>query len=390
MSRDSTEAEGTMSREDVRAAIERGAAVVEQARAEGDPRREAKAHAEIAALHTMLGAFDEATAAMRAAVACGQAAWDADGELSREELRALGESPVKRSIPWARHRYGLARLLGRDPATRDEARALYDTVANLMRAYHGYEPSEALRTLYVQCYERSIELAVEEEDFAAASILAAIMAQELESWPEAKPALYAALRYRARFEQIVGTAKSNRFILEKAVAAQTRAVKVALEMRDVAATIRARLELQALHNLMGRHAEPIAFGKLIDLARAAGDEALVGDLLLERAATSIREGRLVIGESEAQEVRQRAMAGRDPTRYLLACMLIAEARERRDDRPGVIEILLTCKATLEAEVGLGVGEQVKQVLDSLVYRWGETAMREALVTYRQRMGAGHA
>lgn len=390
MSQDSTKREGTTSRDDVRAAIARLTARVAEARAGGDLAGEAEAHAEIAALHTMLGAFDDATAALRAAVGCGQALWDADGDRSADELRALGEGPVERHTPWLRQRYGLARLIAQAPAGRKEAESIWEAVAAEAHAFHAYAPGEALRELYGQCYARLIALAVEAEDFAEASARAATLVGTLEGWPDAKPALYDALRQQARFEQLVGAAQGSRFILEKAVAAQTRAVKVALEMRDVAATIRARLELQALHNLMGRHAEPIAFARLIDLARAAGDEVLVGDLLLERAATSVREGRLVIGESEAQEVRQRAMASHDPTRYLMACMLIAEARERRDDRPGVIEILLTCKATLEAEVGLGVGEQVKRVLDSLVDRWGEAAMREALVTYRQRMGAGHA
>ncbi|MCB9529377.1 MAG: hypothetical protein H6701_13510 [Myxococcales bacterium] len=373
------------SRHEARRELTHLAETITAARAAGDRLVESEAHARQAAIHTTLGDLSAAITALRAAVACGDALWETAPHPDTD-----GHTPAGRHLPWMRHRYGLALLLAREPATRAEARELFEAAATDAHAFNRFEPRQDLRAVFIKAYTRLYDAALEASDWSGAVSQATILINALDEWPEEKPALYEALRKLARAQQLLGLAEHNRFIVEKAVAAQTRAVKVALELRDAAATIRARLELQALHNLMGRHAEPIAFSRLIDLAREAGDEALVGDLMLERAATALREGRLAQGELHAQELRRRALEQREPTRYLLACMLIAEARERQDDRPGVIEILLTCKATLEAEVGLGIGEQIKLVLDSLADRWGRATMTEALRTYRQRMGAGHA
>lgn len=358
------------------------AQIAEHAAAD-DPFSEADAHARRAALLTAAGDLDGAIEALRRAVDLGESGWrraKAGEPAMRQRLSLGGERETLLQLP--EHRYGLGLLLARREETRDEAIAVLNFAAAGTYALND-------RPRHIEMRRRMIQIFADAGDLVGASGQTQILVARLEEWGLERE-LFDALRMLARYQQADGMLRANRFILEKAIAAQTRAVTLALKLRDVPMLIRARLELATFHNQMGAPAKPIPFARLIEQAREARDEALVGDLQVEHAASLVRVGRWAEGEQRAEEVRQRALEKGEPVRYLLACMLIAEAREKQGDRPGVIQILLTCKATLEAEIGPAMGEPMKQVLDSLTHRWGADGVRDALVTYRQRMGAGHA
>lgn len=130
------------------------------------------------------------------------------------------------------------------------------------------------------------------------------------------------------------------------------------------------------------------FSALLAQTMQTGDLPIAGDTVLQRALQALqkKEYRQVI--TLAENARRNALSTRDAThylRYLFACIFIAFARDGLGDRPGVIAILLTCKATLEREGQAVFGRQLVELLDGLEVRWGKEALREARLAYRQQM-----
>lgn len=178
--------------------------------------------------------------------------------------------------------------------------------------------------------------------------------------------------------------------LQPALTALKDATEAAEELGDARLALDLKLERRGLLGLRTRGGEK---GPLADLLREAdelGDPALRADAGLQQAAALLRGGDVAAALAEAENVRQRALELPDPLRYMLACLLIAEGRELSADYVGVLEILLTCKVSLERFVGPEAGAAVVTVLDSLAGRWGQDALDEARRRYREQAQARKA
>ena len=183
-------------------------------------------------------------------------------------------------------------------------------------------------------------------------------------------------RYRAGLHSMVA-----RF--DHAISDYDEAVAAAERLGEPDLTLRMRLERRALIPYSARDAESWDdWADLIAEASARGNDQALGDIRLQQAATALRADRFEDGLSLAQEAQQAALDAGQPVLYLMACMLVAEAREGLGDHAGVIEILLTCKASLERAYGREFAAPLLVVLDSLEPRWGPEIFQPALASYR--------
>lgn len=201
------------------------------------------------------------------------------------------------------------------------------------------------------------------------------MIGDLQSWG-ADRGLVDCYRHRASLHVIMA-----RF--DEAGADYDRAVAAAERLGEPGLLLRVRLERRA----MAPYGDDSAarwedWSKLIAEAKALGDSAAAGEIRLQQAADALRADDYVEGIKLARAARQAALDATQPVLYLMACLLIAEGREGKGDRAGVIEVLLTCKVTLERAFGRAFAEPVIQVLDSLEPRWGKAAFDDALGRYR--------
>ncbi|HJN77706.1 MAG TPA: hypothetical protein QGF58_27545 [Myxococcota bacterium] len=123
-------------------------------------------------------------------------------------------------------------------------------------------------------------------------------------------------------------------------------------------------------------------------ASMALDVPSVGELVnntdgpLLAAASAALFGEDHSGAVEAAErARAEALDHGNAPRYLAACLLLAEAHEELGEREAVLDVLLTCRATLTEERGADAAVPAIDALDALRKRWGEEAVREALDAY---------
>ena len=129
------------------------------------------------------------------------------------------------------------------------------------------------------------------------------------------------------------------------------------------------------------------FDALYEQARRAGRSDVMGDAALFRAVAALRTGKSKRALERAEEARRSALQARDGQRvmrYYAACLVVAAARDALRDRAGVIDVLLTCKATLERELGKPAGELARAFLDLLPQHWGPAQFQAALDEYRLR------
>lgn len=178
--------------------------------------------------------------------------------------------------------------------------------------------------------------------------------------------------------------------LESALNALKDATTAAEQLGDTRLALELKLTRRGLLGLRTRGGEK---GPLADLLREAdelGDPGLRADVGLQQAAALLRGGDVPAAMTAAEQVRRQALELPDPLRYMLACLLLAEGREQLGDYVGVLEILLTCKVSLERFVGPEAGAAVVQVLDSLAGRWGQDALDEARRRYREQAQARRA
>ncbi|HET7767200.1 MAG TPA: hypothetical protein VFN74_00410 [Chloroflexota bacterium] len=150
-----------------------------------------------------------------------------------------------------------------------------------------------------------------------------------------------------------------------------------------------RRVLEALRHPEAFDARP--FDALYEQARRAGRSDVMGDAALFRAVAALRTGKskraLERALERAEEARRSALQARDGQRvmrYYAACLVVAAARDALQDRAGVIDALLTCKATLERELGKPAGELARAFLDLLPQHWGPAEFQAALDEYRLR------
>ena len=200
--------------------------------------------------------------------------------------------------------------------------------------------------------------------------------------------LVGVMRDRARLYMSRGIDEQNRIFVDRARRDLRAAADLARAIDMNRLALETRLELRALEAVMpGQEQPPETFASLRAEAEALGDAAVLGSLEIEQSMAEMRAGAFERALAHAEAARRAALDTPDPVRYLIACMLIAEARENTGDRAGVIAILLTCKATLERLMGKAAGQQVKLVLDSLEHRWGRDGVAAALAEYRANMGS---
>lgn len=73
--------------------------------------------------------------------------------------------------------------------------------------------------------------------------------------------------------------------------------------------------------------------------------------------------------------------------YIASCLVMMHANERLRNDKTVVDLLLGCKAYLEAEIGAETREWVKTILAGLRPRWGAERFQNALVKIRQAQAA---
>jgi tetratricopeptide (TPR) repeat protein len=162
-----------------------------------------------------------------------------------------------------------------------------------------------------------------------------------------------------------------------------RALEAAERVGDPQQTLMVRIERRAVQTVALAGADEVEpYSSLLADATALGDTGFEATVELQQAAEMLRAGRNVEGLAQAIDARDSALAAPNPILYTVACLLIAEARENLRDYVGVLEILLSCKATLEHALGHEAGKQVNLVLESLRTKWGEDVLAEAREGYR--------
>lgn len=181
---------------------------------------------------------------------------------------------------------------------------------------------------------------------------------------------------------------------DEASADYDRAVAAAERLGDAGLALRLRIERRTVAPFGEGGADRWEdWTSLIAEAERLGEAGAVGEVRLQQAASALRSDRFDEGLALAGAAREAALAGGRPVGYLMACLLIAEARAARgaeDDDPAVIEVLLTCKVSLERRYGKAFGAPVVAVLDMLEPRWGKARFDAALARYRSRAAARRA
>ena len=136
------------------------------------------------------------------------------------------------------------------------------------------------------------------------------------------------------------------------------------------------------------------FKSLQALARKTGAKRLGKFVKLDRAISFLQANEPKKAHRLAQAVRQESLQTTDdPTRYmryLMACLVVSQAREAMDDRVGVLDVLLVCKRSLEGALGRASGRLVVPFLDALQSRWGARTLQETLQTHQRMQLHGQA
>ncbi len=126
-------------------------------------------------------------------------------------------------------------------------------------------------------------------------------------------------------------------------------------------------------------------GEMLGRAMGAGVWGVSSDIALEQAVTFYGAGEWEQAGEAAELARRHALESTDMVRYvryLCACLVLALVQEKVGEDAAVLDTLLTCKNTLQRHLGDEIGVAMKELLDSLLPRWGEERFRVALATYR--------
>lgn len=167
-----------------------------------------------------------------------------------------------------------------------------------------------------------------------------------------------------------------------------RAVELAREVGDEGVVVAVEWELDRVGaGAQGSRGagERDRLGEMLGRAMGAGVWGVSSDIALEQAVTFYGVGEWGKAEEAAELARQQALASTDMVRYvryLCACLVRAMALEQVGKDAAVLDTLLTCKNTLQRHLGDEIGVAMKELLDSLLPRWGEERFRVALATYR--------
>lgn len=295
------------------------------------------------------------------------------------ECAALAQS-ANAPGPRAEYMHAQALLLARLDARAAEAYQTFKTSAALARV-----AGDA--ALEVRGLRRLAELDLNRRDIAGA-VARLDLALERADAAALEDAAVELLRLRAVYLQAQGRFSAAVADLDRAVERAQRG-----EEPDQHLLMQLRLERRVLGDLTAGRGPGESFATLAADAQAAGALDVAADVALQAGAERLRAGDPASALLHGEAARQRALETDDVFRYTLSCLLLAEAHERHGDLAAVIGVLLSCKTTLESQVSLEAGQAVKGVLQSLEVRWGQDAVRVALVEHRRRMTippAGHA
>ncbi|MBK8430796.1 MAG: hypothetical protein IPL28_05675 [Chloroflexi bacterium] len=167
-----------------------------------------------------------------------------------------------------------------------------------------------------------------------------------------------------------------------------RALELAQEVGDEGVVVAVVWELdrvKAEGQRSGGAEEQDRLGEMLGRAMEAGVWGVSSDIALEQAVTFYGAGEWEQAGEAAELARRHALESTDMVRYvryLCACLVLALVQEKVGEDAAVLDTLLTCKNTLQRHLGDEIGVAMKELLDSLLPRWGEERFRVALATYR--------
>ncbi|MFM2248270.1 MAG: hypothetical protein RL071_4345 [Pseudomonadota bacterium] len=315
----------------------------------------------------------QADALARLAAVATAAGALAQAERLLDEAAGLADRPGGYGLR-AQYLYGRARLLERlgDRAAADQA----------LREAVGVAGALGERATWAKAQRQRAALAISggdiPEGIAQLNVLLAFLGEHEAEIPEGAAELCSGLRLRSMLHVARGLPLAGLDDLDAAVEAARRAGDGRLQLQ-------VRIERRALADQLKGEGAPEPWSALLSEAAASGDEGLRATAGLEAAAAALRGGQLAQALALASQARQSALDGDDPTRYLLACLLIAEGWEKLGQHGEVIEVLLTAKTSLEGLLGPEAGQGLRLILDSLPQRWGNEAFQAGLRRYRAKM-----
>ena len=323
---------------------------------------EARVLAELATAETALGALPEAIAALERAA----------------QLFSL----AGRTADESKARYGLSMLAWKQrPGSTLALKHLEDAEALARRAGD--------LTLLARVLDRKAGMAIAAQAYPEAARLLNDVAALRESIGDADGRLDA-IRRMATVASLMGEPKRAFELLSEglvdAAAGAGEILRARLELNLLARSARSAQTGELDPRFAGVRAEPLSV--LLTDAVATGDRGGAGYVRVQMAADANLATRHEEAAAYAESARLDALELMDPMLYLLACLSIAEAREKLGDRIGVLTALFTCKASLQDLLGEAAGKPVLGVVESLERRWGQTVFDEALAGYRERVAAG--
>ena len=195
-----------------------------------------------------------------------------------------------------------------------------------------------------------------------------------------------ALRTRTQILQLLGRPYDAYVTLSRAIEIGKQLGGDALS--EAVLALRTDMLLLAQNPVVAPGLKPESADVLLEEARAKGNLGLVAQLSLARGSERVQVRDFVRGEADAQVAREAALQVKDPTSYLIACLLLAEVYDKTNRRLEALTILFTCQASLGDLLGQQARVPVWVVIDSLKDRWGVAVFEEEMARYRGQFDGG--
>lgn len=274
--------------------------------------------------------------------------------------------------------YGRAAVLFMLPARREETREAFERAAQ-------FATTVGHRSVAAKAHHALAALALERQDVPGATVH---QTRALEHLDEAQEPALAVQIYRSRATLHWAALAFNRARVDLA---RARSLTQLLPASEGAALKREIQSEEAVIAAFLRE-DTTPENRLDALYRLARRSGLTGpsEASLRAALAALERKDFATVAAKAEEARRHALASTHALRtmhYLSASVLLAGAREQLDDRPGALATLLTCKATLEREIGKEAGEPLTILLNAMAQRWGQAGLDAALKAYRAQVRA---
>lgn len=328
---------------------------IHQARAQGQPLREAELRAQLAEVHSQAKQWREAAQELHwaAQLALQKGAMALHAEYLFEKGERLTHAPeLAASAARALRKAGAAaKVSGKLPLALTAAQAL-------------------------------VTLEVEQQAWDRAASATGEVIELLDSLGR-RAELCDALEKRASYLHRMDRETPSELSREGALRDMGRAVALAELQDDLRRSVELRLMRRILRDFVWEEGAPIsALHGELELDHDADPFA---DESIGQAMAALQAGMSETGARHATAARDAALDSADPLRYMLASLLLAEAAELAGDQPSALSALLSCKATLEKSQGKKAGQPIRLVLDALRHRWGDAAMADAIQAYSERL-----